>query len=54
MIADVIILNADPVADIKVLQGGKHLANVIKDGKLVDLNGGATQAAQLQFARAPV
>ena len=25
--------------DIQVLQGGKHLVAVIKDGKMVDLNG---------------
>jgi len=53
-IADVIILNADPVADIRVLQGGKHLVNVIKDGKLVDLHSGPTQVEQLQFADATV
>jgi imidazolonepropionase-like amidohydrolase len=35
--ADVIILNKDPIADITVLQGGKHLAWVIRDGRIVDL-----------------
>jgi imidazolonepropionase-like amidohydrolase len=31
------VLNKDPLADITVLQGGKHLTSVIKDGKVVDL-----------------
>ena len=34
------ILDADPLADITVLQGGKHLTAIIKDGRRVDLNGG--------------
>jgi imidazolonepropionase-like amidohydrolase len=36
-LADIIALDRDPLADITVLQGGKHLAWVIKDGKVVDL-----------------
>ena len=36
-LADVIVLKKDPVADITVLQGGKHLAHVVKDGRVVDL-----------------
>jgi imidazolonepropionase-like amidohydrolase len=36
-LADVIVLDRDPLADITVLQGGKHLTWVIKDGKIVDL-----------------
>ena len=38
-LADVLILDADPLQDITVLQGGKHLRAVIKDGRRVDLNG---------------
>jgi imidazolonepropionase-like amidohydrolase len=38
-LADLIILKRDPLADIRVLQGGKHLAMVIKDGHIVALNG---------------
>jgi imidazolonepropionase-like amidohydrolase len=37
-LADVIVLDRDPLADITVLQGGKHLTWVIKDGKIVDLH----------------
>ena len=37
-LADLLILDADPLADITVLQGGKHLSTVIKDGRRVDLN----------------
>jgi imidazolonepropionase-like amidohydrolase len=36
-LADLIVLDRDPLADITVLQGGKHLTHVIKDGKPVDL-----------------
>ena len=35
--ADLIVLDADPIADIRVLQGGKHLSRVIKDGRIIDL-----------------
>ena len=35
-LADIILLDADPLADIRVLQGGRHVAMVIKDGKAVD------------------
>ena len=38
-LADIIILKRDPLADIRVLAGGRHLACVIKDGKVVDLAG---------------
>ncbi len=38
-LADVIMLDQDPLQDIKVLQGGRHLDLVIKDGKIVDLDG---------------
>ena len=37
-LADIILLNSDPLADIRVLQGGQHLAMVIKDGRLVALD----------------
>ena len=38
-LADIIILDQDPLADIRVLQGGKHLTAIIKDGKTVELAG---------------
>ena len=37
-LADLLILDADPLDDIRVLQGGKHLNSVIKDGRRVDLS----------------
>jgi imidazolonepropionase-like amidohydrolase len=37
-LADVIVLSKDPLADITVLQGGKNLSWVIKDGRIVDLD----------------
>jgi imidazolonepropionase-like amidohydrolase len=36
-LADIIVLRKDPLADITVLQGGKHLSWVIKDGRIIDL-----------------
>jgi imidazolonepropionase-like amidohydrolase len=37
-LADLIILERDPLADIRVLQGGQHLAMIIKDGGIVALD----------------
>ena len=37
-LADIIILDQDPLKDVRILQGGHHLTNVIKDGKLVALS----------------
>ncbi len=38
-LADILVLNKDPVADISVLRGGRHIDSVIKAGKVVDRNG---------------
>ena len=38
-LADLLILDADPLADISILQGGRHLEAVIKDGRRVNLHG---------------
>jgi imidazolonepropionase-like amidohydrolase len=35
-LADIIVLKKDPIADITILQGGRHLSHVIKDGKIID------------------
>jgi hypothetical protein len=35
------------LADIRVLQGGQHLATVIKDGRVVPLNGHVVEEAIL-------
>ena len=45
-LADIIVLDKDPVADVSVLQAGRHLSLVIKDGKIVDLdpNGDGVEA----------
>jgi len=51
-LADVIILTADPVADIRVLQGGEHLSTVIKDGQIIDLQGQQAEQELLAFAQA--
>lgn len=36
MSADVLLLDAAPVADITVLKHGDHLTRMIKDGRIVD------------------
>jgi imidazolonepropionase-like amidohydrolase len=50
-LADIIILKNDPLADIRILQGGQHLAAVIKDGKIVPLNGHAVAEEMLAFVQ---
>jgi imidazolonepropionase-like amidohydrolase len=50
-LADIIILKSDPLADIRVLQGGQSLALVIKDGKIIPLNGQEEEAEKLAFAQ---
>jgi imidazolonepropionase-like amidohydrolase len=50
-LADVIILTSDPLADIRVLQGGQHLATVIKDGRIIPLNGHGAEEEMLAFAQ---
>ena len=52
MLADVIVLKRDPLADITVLQGGRHLAWVIKDGRMVGLGREPSDEALLAFSRA--
>src|SRR5262245_19540359 len=47
-LADVIVLDRDPLADIRVLQGGRHLVWVIKDGKVVST--GAPASETLAFS----
>ncbi|MCI0867990.1 MAG: amidohydrolase family protein [Chloroflexi bacterium] len=49
MLADIIILSQDPIANIGVLKGGHNLVRVIKDGKTVDLNGHQAEDALLEF-----
>ena len=39
MIADIVILDADPTADIAVLGDPAHVRVIIKDGRPVDLAG---------------
>ena len=41
MLADMLILDRDPLADVSVLQQGRHLNTIIKDGKRVNLKGHA-------------
>jgi imidazolonepropionase-like amidohydrolase len=48
-LADLILVTADPLADIRVLQGGKHLAAVVKDGKMVDYQSQTVAPGQLDL-----
>ena len=43
-LADILILDKDPLADVSVLKNGSHLSAVIKDGKKVNLNGQSDDA----------
>ena len=43
-LADILILDKDPLADVSVLKNGNHLSAVIKDGKKVNLNGQSDDA----------
>ena len=49
-LADLIILKADPLADIRVLQGGQHLTAVIKDGAVVPFSDQEVEQEMLTFA----
>jgi imidazolonepropionase-like amidohydrolase len=51
-LADLIILKRDPLADIRVLQGGQHLAMIIKDGNMVALDGQEEAEDTLLYAAA--
>jgi imidazolonepropionase-like amidohydrolase len=53
-LADLILVTADPLVDIRVLQGGRNLAAVIKDGRRVnlDVQTAATAPLALQPATA--
>jgi imidazolonepropionase-like amidohydrolase len=51
-LADIIVLTQDPLADIRVLRGGQHLAHVIKDGNLVNLGPDPLEERPLAFEMA--
>jgi imidazolonepropionase-like amidohydrolase len=50
MLADVIVVDRDPVADIAVLAGGRHLVHLVKDGRRIDLGRAAEDL--IDFTRA--
>ena len=51
-LADLLVLTADPLADIRVLQGGQHLAMVIKDGQVVERHAQEAEEDQLALSGA--
>ncbi len=52
-LADVLVLRRDPLADIRVLQGGAHLACLIKDGKIVNRDALPGPEATMTFSGGP-
>jgi imidazolonepropionase-like amidohydrolase len=48
-LADLIILDRDPVADISVLKGGANLSAIIQDGRVIDLNAPTSPDNMLAF-----
>jgi imidazolonepropionase-like amidohydrolase len=50
-LADLIILKSDPLADIRVLQGGQQLSTIVKDGKIIPLNGHGVSDDMLLLAQ---
>lgn len=54
MLADIIVWNRDPLADITVLQQSELLAAVIKDGRLVDRSVEGFRALEAEPARANI
>ena len=49
-LADLLILDADPVADITVLKGGRMISTIVKDGHVVDCSALAVDGHQLELA----
>jgi hypothetical protein len=46
------MLTRDPLADVRTLAGGEHLACVIKDGRIVDLGDRAGADHPIAFRHA--
>jgi imidazolonepropionase-like amidohydrolase len=55
-LADIVIWNSDPIADITVLQRPSEIATIIKDGRVVDRKAGGFRqfADELPRARASI
>ena len=51
-LADILILKGDPLADITVLQGGRNLSTIIKDGRIVDRDRLGVEGGHLEFKAA--
>jgi imidazolonepropionase-like amidohydrolase len=51
-LADIVMLTRDPLADVRTLAGGEHLACVIKDGRIVDLGDRAGADHPIAFRHA--
>ena len=54
-LADIVIWNSDPIADITVLQRPSEISTIIKDGRIVDREvGGFRQLTDVPRARASI
>ena len=51
-LADIVIWNSDPLADITVLQRPSEIATIIKDGRVVDLEAGGFRQLPFELPRA--
>ena len=51
-LADIVIWDKDPIADITVLQRPAEISLIIKDGRIVDTEGGAFRQLSEETPRA--
>ncbi len=52
-LADIVIWNSDPLADITVLQRPSEISTIIKDGRVVDREAGGFRELPDELPRAP-
>jgi imidazolonepropionase-like amidohydrolase len=51
-LADIVIWNSDPIADITVLQRPSEISTIIKDGRIVDREAGGFRQLTDELPRA--
>ena len=51
-LADIVICNSDPVADITVLQRSSEISTIIKDGRIIDSGTGGFRQLSVEPPRA--
>ena len=53
-LADMVIWNSDPIADITVLQRPSEISTIIKDGRVVDREAGGFRQLPNELPRASI